>query len=223
MPQSDNTEKNCRSGDVVTNSSGLFVGRSSIDDTIAYVLTAGHSCDTKSLNLDTAGVETEILGQNMTATTYHGKTYPVTIVKIETQYDMCLLQVHGISSHPRAVKVAKEGPKPGERVYNLAAPLGIFNPEMVITFEGLFSGYNKQGYALYSLPTKPGSSGSPVFNSDGEIVGMIFAGFTRIENIAITSPHAALRIFIKNGMALGEMALFSRQKILQQSIIERLR
>jgi hypothetical protein len=52
---------------------------------------------------------------------------------------------------------------------------------------------------------------------------MIFAGFTRIENIAITSPQSALRTFIKNNMALGEMALFSRQKIQQQLIIERLR
>jgi len=225
MPQSDDKEKICHSGKVTTNSSGLFIGRSSIDDTIAYVLTAGHSCDTKTFKdrFDSTGVETEILAQNMTAVTYYGKSHPATIVKIESQYDMCLLQIHGISNHPRPVKVAEEGPRPGERVYNLTAPLGIFNSKMVITFEGLFAGYNEEGYALYSLPTKPGSSGSAVFNSSGEVIGMIFAGFTRIENIAITSPQSALRTFIKNNMALGEMALFSRQKIQQQLIIERLR
>ena len=128
-----------------------------------------------------------------------------------------------MSRHPRSVKLAEAGPRPGERVYNLTAPLGIFNPEMVITFEGLFAGYNEKGYALYSLPTKPGSSGSPVFNSAGEVIGMIFAGFTRIENIAITSPQSALRGFIKNNMELGEMALSSLKKIQEQRIIEQLR
>ena len=225
MSQSNDKEKICNSGKVTTNSSGLFVGRSSVEDSIGYVLTAGHSCDTKVFKerFDVAGVESEVLDQNMTAVTYYGKVYPVTVVKIETQYDMCLLQVHGISRHPRSVKLAEAGPRPGEKVYNLAAPLGIFNPKMVITFEGLFAGYNEEGYALYSLPTKPGSSGSPVFNSTGEVIGMIFAGFTRIENIAITSPQSALRGFIKNNMELGEMALSSLKKIQEQRIIEQLR
>jgi hypothetical protein len=51
----------------------------------------------------------------------------------------------------------------------------------------------------------------------------IFAGYHGIENVAITSPHAALKIFVKNNIALGEMALFAKKKVQQQLIIERLK
>jgi len=70
------------------------------------------------------------------------------------------------------------------------------------------------------LPTKPGSSGSSIVNANGEIVGMIFAGFRQIENIAITSPHEAIRIFINKTVAIGEMALFNEKKLVEQRIIE---
>ena len=222
LPKSDSREEICHTGKVGTNSSGMFVGRSTVDEGVSYVLTAGHSCDTKTFQerFTSSGVVTTVLGQQLSVTTYYGKKYPATIVKIEKQYDMCLLQVHGVMRHPRPAKIAGEAPRPGQRVYNLAAPLGIFHPKMVLTFEGLFSGHNKSGYALYTMPTKPGSSGSSVFNANGEIVAMIFAGYRQIENVAITSPHHAIRVFLKNNIELGEMALFNQKKLVQQRIIE---
>jgi len=49
---------------------------------------------------------------------------------------------------------------------------------------------------------------------------MIFAGYTQIESIAITSPHEAIRIFINKTVALGEMALFNEKKLVEKRIIE---
>ena len=215
-------EKICHSGKVGTTSSGMFVARSEVDEGVSYVLTAGHSCDTKTFQerFTNTGVTTKVLGHQMSVVTYYGKKYPATIVKIERQYDMCLLQVHGVMRHPKPIKVAKAPPRLGQRVYNLAAPLGIFSPKAVLTFEGLFAGYNSKGFGLFTLPTKPGSSGSSIVNANGEIVGMIFAGFRQIENIAITSPHEAIRIFVSKTVAIGEMALFNEKKLVEQRIIE---
>ena len=222
LPKSETREEICHSGKVGTNSSGMFVARSEVDEGVSYVLTAGHSCDTKTFQerFTSTGVVTTVLGQELSVVTYYGKKYPATVVKIEKQYDLCLLQVHGIMRHPRPAKIAKVAPKHGQRVYNLAAPLGIFHPKMVLTFQGLFAGHDKSGYALYTLPTKPGSSGSSIFNAKGEIVAMIFAGYRQIENVAITSPHHAIRVFLKNNIEIGEMALFNEKKLVQQRIIE---
>ena len=222
MPKRDSSEKICHTGKVGTTSSGIFVAKSEVDEDVSYVLTAGHSCDTKTFleRFTSTGVEAKVLGHKMSVVTYYGKKYPATVVKIESQYDMCLLQIHGVMKHPRAVKVAKLPPRRGQRVYNLSAPLGIFSPKAVLTFDGLFAGYNNKGYALYTLPTKPGSSGSSILNAEGEIVGMIFAGYTQIESIAITSPHEAIRIFINKTVALGEMALFNEKKLVEKRIIE---
>ena len=225
VPKSESNEKICHTGKVGTTSSGMFVARSEVDEGVSYVLTAGHSCDTKTFRerFTNTGIQTKVLGHQMSVVTYYGKKYPATVVKIERQYDMCLLQVHGVMRHPRPVKVAKSGPRLGQRVYNLAAPLGIFSPRAVLTFEGLFAGHNNKGFGLYTLPTKPGSSGSSIVNSDGEIVGMIFAGFRQIENIAITSPHEAIRIFINKTVAIDEMALFNEKEMVQQRIMELLK
>lgn len=222
LPKNESREEICHTGKVGTNSSGIFVARSEVDEGVSYVLTAGHSCDTKTFQerFTSTGVVTQVMGQQLSVITYYGKKYPATIVKIEKQYDMCLLQVHGVGRHPKPVKVSPSLPKRGARVFNLAAPLGIFHPKMVLTFEGLFSGYDKSGYSLYTLPTKPGSSGSSIFNASGEIVGMIFAGYRQIENVAIASPHHAIRVFLKNNIAVGEMALFNQKKLVEQRIIE---
>ena len=222
LKKNESNEKICHTGKVGTTSSGMFVARSEVDEDVSYVLTAGHSCDTKTFRerFTNTGVETKVLGHQMSVVTYYGKKYPATIVKIEPQYDMCLLQVHGIMHHPRPVKVSKNPPRKGQRVYNLAAPLGIFSPRTVLTFIGLFAGHNGKGFGLYSLPTKPGSSGSSIVNADGEIVGMIFAGFRQIENIAITSPHKAIRIFINRSVAIGEMALFNQKKMVEQRLMQ---
>ena len=215
----------CQTATLSSSSSGMFVGRSKVDKTVGYVLTAGHSCDAEGFKkkYDKPGVEITIEAQRMNIITYHGQSYPATIVKMTKQYDMCLLQVHGIANHPESVAVAKEPPTQTEKVYNIAAPLGLFNAKMVFMFTGYFAGYNQKGYALYTLPTKPGSSGSSILNEDGEIVGMIFAGYRSIESIAITSPHHAISEFVKQGIMLGELALNVRQKLVKAKILELIR
>jgi len=215
----------CQTATLGSASSGMFVGRSKIDSTVGYVLTAGHSCDAQGFKkrYDKPDVIITVEAQRMNIVTYHGQSYPATIVKINHQYDMCLLQVHGIGDHPAPVRVSETPPVRTQKSYNIAAPLGIFNTKMVFMFKGLFSGYNKQGYALYTLPTKPGSSGSSILNADGEIIGMIFAGYRGIESIAISSPHHALKAFIEDNIKMGELALHTRQKMLEARILDLIR
>jgi S1-C subfamily serine protease len=92
----------------------------------------------------------------------------------------------------------------------MAAPHGIVFPRMVLTFDGYFAGYSPEGYAMYSMPTKPGSSGSPIMNINNELIGNIFAGYRSMENIGVASPLMAIKVFLKNSIAQAEMKVWAR-------------
>lgn len=50
---------------------------------------------------------------------------------------------------------------------------------------------------------KPGSSGSPVFNSDGELIGVVFAGSGRDFSHGYIVPHIYLLYFLQNAHRYG--------------------
>jgi S1-C subfamily serine protease len=60
------------------------------------------------------------------------------------------------------------------------------------------------------MPTKPGSSGSPIMNINNELIGNIFAGYRSMENIGVASPLMAIKVFLKNSIAQAEMKVWSR-------------
>ena len=61
---------------------------------------------------------------------------------------------------------------------------------------------------MYTIPTKPGSSGSPILNKENKLIGVIFAGYPVMENIGLSSPLVAIKIFLKKSIARGEMKLW---------------
>jgi V8-like Glu-specific endopeptidase len=92
----------------------------------------------------------------------------------------------------------------------MAAPHGLFWSGTVLIFKGVFSGYHTRGYSIYTIPTKPGSSGSPIINDKNELIGVIFAGYRVMENIGLSSPLVAIKVFLKKSIAMGEMKLWEK-------------
>ena len=87
--------------------------------------------------------------------------------------DLSVLKVD--AAHLTAVTFTDEEIKPGERVFVIGSPLGL---EYSIS-DGLLSGirFNSGAEILQvTTPLSPGSSGSPLINAKGQVVGIVKGG-----------------------------------------------
>ena len=190
-------------------SSGAYVFHSDVSQATSYVLTAGHSCESKFPKSQVIeGFRIENKGSKFKTVNLKGERHEANVIMINRRFDLCLLQVHNVLTPPPTLKLASMEPKRGETVTNMAAPHGLFWTGTVLIFKGQFSGYHDRGYSVYTIPTKPGSSGSPIINNNNKLVGVIFAGYKTIENVALSSPLVAIKIFLKKAIAKGEMGLW---------------
>ena len=112
------------------------------------------------------------------------------------ELDLCLLESDGLVSMPK-IHIALSGPKIGEVVYNVAAPTGFFHPPTVPLLSGYHSGPLGQYHSLLTVPATGGSSGSPVINSDGELIGLIFAANTQFPHLAIGIRYEHLKKYLQ--------------------------
>jgi len=153
------------------------------DVTKTLILTAAHVC------IPNFSRRIELLEQPdnitfITVRTWNNERYPVEIIGIDMINDLCLLQTY-FTGLP-ALKLSRIPPIPGDKVYNLAAPYGIVGNKFVLTFSGIYSGTEIiDNEHVYTIPAGPGSSGSPVLNERGHIIGIIHSSTNVMETIAI--------------------------------------
>jgi len=177
----------------------------------AYALTAGHVCSDREAKSFLKNYEHEMI---FNVLDINKESFPVKVVAIDHANDLCILRVQGIKKP--AVRIASGAPEPGDRVYNLAAPTGIFDKNMIPIFEGFFNGSSKNR-TIYSIPAKGGSSGSPILNHEGELIGMVSAAFIHFPNLAISPRFEETARFIKSTI------YFDRIKKESENIISLLR
>lgn len=179
-------------------SSGAFFARSRSNPDYGFFLTAGHSCAKPKIpkNLKDE-MKITILTSAITVVDENLNKMSTEVIRIDSKNDLCVLKV---LLHPDAnlkyLDIAEDPPARGERVYNMAAPYGYFGRKTVMLFEGFYSGRPGIHEAVFSIPTRPGSSGSPILNSSMQIVGVIYAGVDKLENLSIASPHDSIRAIV---------------------------
>ncbi len=161
----------------------------------SYVLTAAHVCDNSDLNKLSTAVKT--LEYDFKVIDIKGRGYNINLFSMDKESDTCVMFVKGL--HTTAASISTSAPEPGDRVYNLAAPMGIFDVYMIPTFEGFYNGETRKKH-IYSIPAKGGSSGSPIFNHKGEVVGMISMAFRHFSHLSISPSHKQIVDHVKRAI-----------------------
>jgi len=131
----------------------------------AYALTAAHVCADshakKMLGKHKYTMEFSVIN-------IHKRYFPIEIIAMDAENDLCILYVKGLYSP--AVRIAADAPEPGDRIYNTAAPLGIFNKNMIPIFDGFFDGNSGIAPSI-RCRQREGVLGSPLVNIMGRLVG----------------------------------------------------
>jgi len=161
------------------------------------VMTAAHVCT--STNFPEfhvqAGMKIRVESETVIKYRIHtGETILAEIISIDPVSDLCALSVEKIYAAP--VRLAKTQPLIGDEVYVISAPFGINSPSMALIFSGFYSGFDSN-YHFFTLPTRPGSSGSVILNDKFRAIGVTSAAFTDIESIAMGPGHKELETFIE--------------------------
>jgi|TARA_R110002074_G_scaffold261739_3_gene433993 hypothetical protein len=208
---SETKKERCQTAEMRYVSSGAYVFHSEVEEGKSYILTAGHSCQNKlPPKQNIGGFKVVNKGSRFKVVDLNGFQHDAVVIDINTRFDLCLMRVSDVHMNPPILKVAEKEPLRGEIAINMAAPHGLFWAGTVLIFRGAFSGYHDRGYSVYTIPTKPGSSGSPIINSKNELIGVIFAGYRMIENVGLSAPLIAIKIFLKKSIAKGEMMLWEK-------------
>jgi len=111
----------------------------------------------------------------------------VEVIDVDKRKDIALLKIKAVSlpflklGHSNSAQV-------GDKVYALGNPLGVFQNTLS---DGILSGIRQMdGYKLFqiSAPVSHGSSGSPVFDSSGEVIAIVEATLSGGQNLNFAIP-----------------------------------
>jgi len=178
----------CHDGRSVSIGSGVLIASNGYD---TYGITAGHVC---SYPPPPKGVKvTKVL---MTIYMLGGAEYDAEVMKIYDNVDVCILKIVGTALP--TIGMSESPPRMGQKVFNLAAPLGIFNSRLIPTFDGYYAGRDSKDRDMYSIPVTGGSSGGPILDGFGNLLGIVSMKLVHFENLCLSPPYEAVRDIVRS-------------------------
>jgi len=126
------------------------------------------------------------------------------IMGIETERDLVLLKITATRTRPLSLGDS-DSVEVGEPVYAIGNPQGLEG-----TFsQGIVSGIRKVGsdkLLQMTAPISPGSSGGPVLNTRGEVIGVSVAIFRGGQNLNFAVPSNYLKALIPKAVQTKPLA-----------------
>lgn len=117
------------------------------------------------------------------------------VVEVDKEYDLVLLMTKDVKAPALRLADSTEA-SIGDEIYAVGNPLGLEG-----TFsQGIVSGVRKgDKYTILQItaPISPGSSGGPILNNQGKVIGVAFAGFEEGQNINFAIPSNAIVSLLK--------------------------
>jgi serine protease Do len=113
--------------------------------------------------------------------------------------DLSLIRVKRTFDVVVSLRNGRRNPRPGERIYSLPCAAGKRGSVRVGVVDDPPAMVNGQPLWQANLPVSPGDSGSPVFDSEGRLVGMVKGRFRGTGSRGFLIPLDTIRDFLRKG------------------------
>ena len=127
---------------------------------------------------------------------YDGTEMTGRILKIDFHLDLCLIQVDKNSGHFIPLCINKNLLEMDEEIYSISCPINLDKD----VFPGSFTAPKRvEDLILWQVQMKiyPGSSGSPVFDAQGKLVGIVTGRCRGTDSVGFLIPLETLMDFLK--------------------------
>ena len=146
--------------------------------------------------------------------THDGAQYPVTaIMAMDKDHDLALVRIYPKRLLPKVRLGDSNLVSAGDKIYAIGNPLGVFDYSVS---DGLISQVRPLSAGLtilqISAPISPGSSGGPLFNQYGEVIGVTTAIITQGQSINLAVPTNYLRPMIAQQTAMSPVEFAKQTK-----------
>jgi hypothetical protein len=147
--------------------------------------------------------------------TASGKIYPVgSVVAEDRDNDLVMVSTGAVREDIAPLHVSSAMPLVGDRVVVIGNPLGL---EQTVS-DGIVSAYRERKGGMKAIqitaPISPGSSGSPVVNLQGEVIGVAFGHMVGGQNLNFCIPgEIVARLASRPGFAPTNFASQSADKL----------
>lgn len=161
----------------LSSASGVVLSSSSSH---IFVITANHFCENS--------IAENMMGETKIRIFIGDTSRLANIIIGSEKADLCLLSALRFKDENfKTTKLASRMPLIGDKLINIAAPDGMASPNTRLMFTGNFAGCENLS-CVFTIPATFGSSGSAVYNEEGELVSLLVAAAVNFENVSM-GPH----------------------------------
>ncbi len=130
-------------------------------------------------------------------TLYDGRQITGDIVKKDIERDLALIDIGSSEENAISLKKGRNLLGMGERVYSIGCPVNLVGSVFAGVINGPPRRVNQLSYWQVNMEIHPGSSGSPVFDVQGNLVGIVKGRYRGTQSIGFLIPIETIIAFVK--------------------------